>query len=123
MNVGIGTSSPSFRLDITPDSRVLSYVRDIEAMADELEKQDPRIALALDRVCDWLERRSWGPTVWLPGRDSRNGGGYLDWASKPQEGPSREVGMCVCPKCKQRARSKGNVVSCPQCGSKMARLY
>lgn len=114
--IGIG-------IDITPDTRVLSYVREIEAMANDLEKQDPRVALALDRVCDWLERRSWGPTGWLPGRDARNGGGYLDWASKPQEEPSRDVGMCVCPKCKQRTRSKGNVISCPQCGSKMARLY
>jgi len=89
---------------------------ELDAIATDIESQDPQIALALDRISDRIEKRAYfNPRTWLPGRTYRDNP-VMDYPKQSQK--DREDLLYVCSSCNTKAYTK----KCPHCGGMMQRV-
>jgi hypothetical protein len=95
-------------------NRIASIVQILDDIADGVEKQDSKIALAIDRISDRLEKKAYfNPTTWLPGRSSRQ----YPVFSYPQKRIEERLAICNCSYCNTPIQApRGSIVSCPRCG-------
>jgi ribosomal protein S27AE len=93
--------------------KVASIIKAMDAIADEVEEQDPKIALALDMISDRLEKKAYfNPATWLPGRSPRD----IPVFDYPQKKQERQA-ICNCSNCNMAVHApRGSIVSCPRCG-------
>jgi hypothetical protein len=94
--------------------RIAAMVKVLDEVADKVEKQDPKIALAIDHITDRLEKKAYfNPTTWLPGRSPRDFP-VLDYGQKRME---ERMAVCNCSYCNAPIKApRGSIVSCPRCG-------
>lgn len=105
-------------------AKVASVTAQLDKMADEIQKEDPRIALAIDRISDGIEKQAYSPQGWMPGRGMGRGRGHgfgMGWAPGMRfKGPlpgGSPTGMLWCPQCKHKCKGPGAL--CPVCGGRM----
>lgn len=116
-------------------TKVASVVNKLDKIADEIQNQDEKTALMIDRLSDMVEKKAYYPMGWAPGRGlgPGRGRGYgMGWMPG-QQVPSPQydlggpgpTGTCVCPSCGYRLEHvRGHAcmdINCPKCGQKMDR--
>lgn len=113
-------------------TKIASMVNALDKMADEIQQQDENLALTIDKLSDFVERKAYYPMGWLPGRGlgpGRGRGFGMGWmpgqrVTRPGPGPG---GLLVCPGCGYKIKHTRNMpcalTACPQCGTSMTRQY
>lgn len=93
--------------------KIANIIKTMDDIANEIEGQDPKIALAIDQISDRLEKKAYfNPTTWLPGRSSRD----LPAFEYPKRIQERQT-ICTCSNCNMAVHApRGSIVSCPRCG-------
>jgi len=94
-------------------NRTATMVKILDDVADKIESQDPKIALAIDQISDRIEKKAYfNPTTWLPGRSSIE----MPVFKYPQRTEER-LAVCNCSYCNAPLKApRGSIVSCPRCG-------
>lgn len=97
---------------------IRDLVNSLDTIADDVEKQDKSIALAIDFVSDQIEKTAFfNQSTWLPGRITRGDPNK----SQDVSNKLRKRAVYVCLSCNLR-RSAG-VYICPRCGSSMQKSF
>jgi len=94
---------------------IRDLVKALDTIANEIEEQDERIALSIDRVSDGIEKRAFfNQSTWLPGRCTRA------YPNRTQNVPSKNDKsiLYVCSSCNLR-RHMIAYKRCPRCGHLM----
>jgi rubrerythrin len=97
--------------------KIAALAQELDSIASSIEKEDPRIALALDMISDRIEKKAYfNQATWLPGRHSRDYP-FMQSAKMPEKNAET---LYACPKCgnKRYGYTKG---TCPRCGTQMHR--
>lgn len=101
--------------------KMAQFVSELDEIADIIESENPKIALAIDQISDKIEKRAYSPQGWLPGRGIKPrewGPGSRFKVQLP--GKKYDPGaLMVCSNCGYRQRSYGPIFKCPQCGAQM----
>ena len=119
----------------------------MDRIASNIQSKNKRLALAIDRISDQLEKKAYYPMGWSPGKNIYTepygpgrrfgpGKGYgpglgMGWDpgrrtpyQKLGPGPG-PFGTCVCTECGHTMNHTRNTpcleIKCPQCGGKMDR--
>jgi len=107
-----------FKLPHKKQSAVIKNIRDLigalDNIASEVEKDDKRIALAIDQISDYMEKKAFfNQSTWLPGRTTRT---YPDkYRSLSNRHGKRAI--YVCSSCNLRKFTL--TCKCPRCGGAM----
>jgi len=96
-------------------TQMVRIAMELDSIAEDLEKEDPRSALAVDFISDWVERKAYTPTEWLPGRSPRPYHGFRRTTNFTE---TLHYGM-VCPQCNYCIREASCGIFCPKCGNQM----
>ncbi len=95
-----------------------SIIDTLDQIADDIELQDKRIALAIDIVSDQIEKRAFfNQSTWLPGRCTRT------YPNRNQKSHSRyeKRATYICIACNLRRYSASEY--CPRCGHSMQKIF
>ena len=97
---------------------IRDLINSLDSIANEVEKQDKHIALAIDIVSDQIEKKAFfNQSTWLPGRTTRA------YPNKCQNIPNRleKRAVYVCLSCNLRR----SIVAykCPRCGHTMQKTF
>lgn len=88
----------------------------LDNIANEIEKQDKHIALAIDIISDQIEKKAFfNQATWLPGRCTRA------YPNRVQGPPNRKekIATYICIACNLRRYSASK--NCPRCGHIMCK--
>jgi 2'-5' RNA ligase len=94
---------------VIKDIRKLVYA--LDKVASEIKKDDKRIALAIDQISNFIERRAFfDQSTWLPGRTTRT------YIKNPKDLPNKNEKKTIyrCSSCNLRRYTP--VWKCPRCG-------
>ena len=98
---------------------IRDLVNTLDTIANEIEKEDKNIALAIDRVSDGIEKKAFfNQSTWLPGRTTR---AYPSVESKIPNNSNKRI-LYVCSSCNLR-RYLTVDRRCPRCGNLMRRVF
>lgn len=92
--------------------KIASIIGSLDAIAGDLEKEDPLLALRVDQISDRIEKKAFHPGGWLPGRK------YRKECYDNSYGTQSKNSFYSCPNCGFNDRSAR---TCPHCGSSMSR--
>jgi hypothetical protein len=87
--------------------KIAQFSEELDKIAEDIQKEDPRIALALDQINDNLEKSAMYPMGWIPGRIiAPLGKGRYVWdpgqripSPAEKEHPKEARWELKCPKC------------------------
>jgi uncharacterized SAM-binding protein YcdF (DUF218 family) len=97
-------------------SKLSSIVETLDNIADDVEKQDKNIALAIDTVSDLIEKKAFfNQSTWLPGRTTRA------YPNKNTSNRLERKAVYVCLSCNLRRSMV--VYRCPRCGHTMQKTF
>lgn len=113
--------------------KIARITKELDKIADNIEMDAPEVALRLDHISDFLEKKAYTPQGWLPGRGMGPGVGRgygMGWmpGRRFMGPPPGYMGLptsCVCPSCGYRHRHEPSIpclaTKCPKCNVPMVR--
>jgi len=92
--------------------KIASITESLDIIAEELQREDPVLALRVDQISDRIEKKAFHPGGWLPGRKYRKEYYGNSYCSQNRDS------FYSCPNCGFNDR---HAKKCPHCGSTMLR--